>query len=97
MFDVKRAVGFGDVAIVDVDSIFVDKGGGGALPGSDASTTASQLDLRVRNPQCAEAVEEVCLAADDAVVHVCVAQFSHIDLVKSQQAVLYLKERHTVS
>jgi len=54
------------------------------------------------DPQGAEAVEEVCLAGYGAVVHVCVAQFSDVDLrdgksVQVSQKAGVGKRRLTVS
>ena len=45
VFDMKRTVGFCDVAVMNVDAIFVGECGIGALPGSDTSTAASELNL----------------------------------------------------
>ena len=45
VLDVKRIIRFGNVAIMDIHSILVGKSCVCALPSSDATTTASQLDL----------------------------------------------------
>lgn len=71
--DCKRGVCFPDITVVNVDAVLVLERGVGTLPSRDASTAAAKCDRRVCHPASAEAVEEVGLACDLAVVHVCVA------------------------
>lgn len=58
---------------MDVDAVLVLEGGVGALPSRDASTAAAKRDIRVCHPTGTEAVEEVGLACNFTVVHVCIA------------------------
>ena len=73
MGDVEGGVGLGDVAVVDVDAVLVFERGVGALPSRDTSSAAAKCHGRVCHPASAEAVEEVGLACNFAIVHVCVA------------------------
>jgi len=70
--DFERGIRLLDITIVDVDAVLVLERGVGALPSRDASSAAAESDSRVCNPASAEAVEEVRLACDLAIVHVCV-------------------------
>lgn len=58
---------------MDVHAVLVLERGIGALPSRDASSAAAKCDGRVCHPAGAEAVEEVGLACDFAIVHVCIA------------------------
>ena len=71
--DCERGICFPDITVMDVDAVLVLERSVGALPSRDAATTATKCDGRVCHPASAEAVEEVGLACDLAIVHVCVA------------------------
>ena len=71
--DCERGICFPDITVMDVDAVLVLEGSVGALPSRDASSAAAKCDGRVCHPASAEAVEEVGLACNFAIVHVCVA------------------------
>ena len=73
MCDIESAVCFRNVTIVDVDSILVHERSVGPFPDGNTSAAASQFDMGIGDPESTKAIEEICLAADDAVEHVCVA------------------------
>ena len=73
MCDRERRICFPNITVVDVDAVLVLERGVGALPSRDASTAAAKRDIRVCHPTSTEAVEEVGLTCNLAIVHVCVA------------------------
>lgn len=66
---------------MDVSAIGVGERGVCAFPGCYAAAAAAEGEEGRLDPEGAEAVEEVCLAGYGAVVHVCVSQFSDVNLV----------------
>jgi len=78
--DVERVIGLRDVAVVDVDTVMVFKCSIASFPRSNTATAAAELDVRVGHPERTKAIEEVCLPADDAVIHVCAAELTNVDL-----------------
>lgn len=85
MCDRERVICFPNIAVVDVDTVLVLERGVGALPSRDASSAATKCDGRVCHPASAEAVEEIGLACDLAIVHVCVAELADVHLKDSQR------------
>lgn len=71
--DFERSICFPNITVVDVDAVLVFERGVGALPSRDTSSAAAKRHGRVCHPASAEAVEEVGLACNFAIVHVCVA------------------------
>ena len=67
VLDVQRAIRLCHMAIMDINAIFVHESRIRAFPGRDASTTPAKLYVGVLDPECPEAVEEVCLSANNAV------------------------------
>ena len=84
MCDRERVICFPNIAVVDVDTVLVLERGVGALPSRDASSAAAKRDGRVCHPASTEAVEEIGLACDLAIVHVCVAELADVNLKDSQ-------------
>lgn len=56
MRDLEATVGFGDMAVVDVDAVFVLVGAIRTLPGRDAAAAAAELNIGFLDPQGAETV-----------------------------------------
>lgn len=73
------------MTVVDVNPVLVLVGRVGTFPCSDAATTASKLDVAVLDPKRAESIKEVSLAADNAIVHVSIANLADIHLERLGQ------------
>lgn len=69
--------------VVDINAIVVRKGSVCAFPGGDAAAAAAETEKRGLDPEGAEAVEEVGLAGDGAVVHVRVGEFADVYLLRA--------------
>lgn len=78
------SVGGSDPRVDDVYPVFVGKGGCVCpLPGCYSPAAVAEEEMGGLQPGGAEAVQEVCLACDDAGVDVCVAVFADVDLLSS--------------
>jgi hypothetical protein len=65
---------------MDVDTVLVFERGVGALLRRDASAASAKCHRGFGHPAGSKAVEEVGLACNLAVVHVCVSEFADVDL-----------------
>ena len=84
------SIGCADLRVVDVDAVRVGKGRVRAFPSSYAAAAGAQGEEGRLDPERAEAVEEIGLAGDDAVVDVGVAELADVNLVCMRVSILGL-------